>query len=72
MKLLVEESEFIYCDVHDIVRYLRKQNPAVAARFVHSFQSTVDLLKRVAGDWQTTFRLGCINLQGEIEQIERE
>jgi len=44
MKLLVEESEFIYSDVQDIVRYLRRRNPAAAVRFVEAFKSTVDLL----------------------------
>ena len=44
MKLLVEESEFIYCDVHDILRYLRRRNPGAAVRFLEAFKSTVDLL----------------------------
>jgi len=44
MKLPVEESDFIFCDVHDIVRYLRRRNHAVASRFVEAFKSTVDLL----------------------------
>ena len=44
MKLPVEESEFIFCDVQDIVRYLRRRNPAAAVRFVESFKSAVDLL----------------------------
>ena len=46
MKLHVEESEFIYCDILDIVRYLRTQNPAAAHRFIEAFHSTVDILAR--------------------------
>ena len=44
MKLPVEESEFIYCDVQDAVRYLRQRNPAAAVRFVGVFKSTIELL----------------------------
>ena len=44
MKLPVEESEFIPCDVLEIVRYLRQRNPVAAVRFVGAFKSTVDLL----------------------------
>ena len=44
MKLPVEESDFINCDVLDIVRYLRQRNPDAAARFVEAFRSAVDLL----------------------------
>jgi len=44
MKLPAEESDFIFCDVQDIVRYLRRRNPAAAVRFVESFKSAVDLL----------------------------
>jgi hypothetical protein len=40
MKLLVEESDFIFCDVQDILRYLRQHNPATALRFVQAFKST--------------------------------
>jgi plasmid stabilization system protein ParE len=47
MKLLVEESEFIYCDVQDILRYLRRRNPVAAVRFLEAFKSTVDLLSRM-------------------------
>ena len=44
MKLPVEESDFIFCDVQDIVRYLRRRNPAAAVRFVEAFKSTVELI----------------------------
>jgi len=44
MKLPAEESDFIFCDVQDIVRYLRRRNPAAALRFIEAFKSTVDLL----------------------------
>ncbi len=44
MNLPVEESDFIPCDVLDILRYLRRRNPDSAARFVEAFKSTVDLL----------------------------
>jgi toxin ParE1/3/4 len=47
MKLPVEESELIPCDVLDIVRYLRQRNPVAAFRFVEAFKSTVDLLSRM-------------------------
>ena len=44
MKLPVEESEFIFCDVRDILRYLRRRDPIAAIRFKEDFQSTVQLL----------------------------
>jgi toxin ParE1/3/4 len=44
MKLPVEESDFIPCDVLDIVRYMRRHNPTAAARFVDAFKSTVALM----------------------------
>ena len=44
MKLPVEESEFIPCDLLDIVRHLRRYNPVAAVRFVEAFKSSVDLL----------------------------
>lgn len=47
MKLPVEESEFIPCDILDIVRYLRQRNPAAAIRFVAAFKFTVDLLSEM-------------------------
>lgn len=49
MKLPVEESEFIPCDILDIVRHIRPNNPAAAARFIEAFKSTVDLLARMPG-----------------------
>ena len=49
MKLLVEESDFIYCDVQDILRYLRRRNPAAALRFVQAFKSTVAQLAEMPG-----------------------
>ena len=33
MKLPVEESEFLPCDILDIVRRIRADNPAAASRF---------------------------------------
>jgi toxin ParE1/3/4 len=47
MKLPVEESEFILCDMLDIVRRIRPHNPAAAVRFVEAFKSSVDLLSRM-------------------------
>jgi toxin ParE1/3/4 len=44
MSLPAEESEFIPCDVEDIVRRLRRRDPGVADRFVEEFKSTVELL----------------------------
>jgi toxin ParE1/3/4 len=44
MKLPVEESEFIPCDLLDIVRHIRPHNPSAAARFIQAFKSSVDLL----------------------------
>ncbi len=47
MKLPVEESDFIRCDILDIVRWIRGDNPAVANHFVEAFKSTVELLSRM-------------------------
>lgn len=47
MKLPVEQSEFIPCDILDIVRRIRPHNPAAAARFVETFKSSVELLARM-------------------------
>jgi plasmid stabilization system protein ParE len=44
MKLVVEESDFIPCDLLDIVRFLRRRNPQAAARFVQAFTGSVELL----------------------------
>jgi len=44
MKLPVEESEFIPCDILDIVRHIRRHNPSAAARFLEAFKSSVNLL----------------------------
>ena len=44
MKLRVEESEFIRCDILDIVRHIRRHNPSAAARFIAAFKSSADLL----------------------------
>jgi plasmid stabilization system protein ParE len=49
MKLPVEESEFVFCDVQDIVRYLRQRSPAAANRFVIEFRATVDFLAAMPG-----------------------
>lgn len=47
MRLPVEESEFIPCDILDIVRWIRTDNPAAATRFVEAFKSSVELLSRM-------------------------
>ena len=47
MKLPVEESEFIPCDILDIVCRIRPHNPTAAARFVEAFKSSVELLARM-------------------------
>jgi toxin ParE1/3/4 len=44
MKLAVEESEFVHCDLLDIRRYLMRRNPQAAASFIQSFIATVELL----------------------------
>ncbi len=44
MKLPVEESEFVFSDVQDLVRYLRQRNPSAAERFVIEFKATVGFL----------------------------
>ena len=49
MQLPVEESEFIACDILDIVRRLRPHNPAAAVRFVEAFKASVELLVRMPG-----------------------
>jgi plasmid stabilization system protein ParE len=49
MKVPVEESDFIYCDVQDIVRVLRRTSSSVAERFVLEFRSTVALLSSMSG-----------------------
>ncbi len=49
MKLPVEESEFIPCDILDIVRRIRPHNPAAAVRFVETFKTSVDSLARMPG-----------------------
>jgi toxin ParE1/3/4 len=49
MKVPVEESEFVYCDVQDIVRYLRPRSPSAANRFVVEFKATVDFLATMPG-----------------------
>lgn len=49
MQLPVEESEFIACDILDVVRRLRPQNPVAAVRFVEAFKSSVELLARMPG-----------------------
>ena len=61
MKLLVEESEFIYCDVHDILRYLRRRNPGAAVRFLEAFKSTVDLLSGMPHRAECGRTLACRN-----------
>jgi toxin ParE1/3/4 len=47
MKLPVEESEYIVCDVLDIVRYLRQRSPVAAVRFIEAFRCTVEALAKM-------------------------
>ncbi len=47
MKLPVEESDFLPCDILDIVRFLRPRNPGAAVRFVEAFKTSVDVLARM-------------------------
>ncbi len=49
MKLPVEESEFIPCDILDIVRRIRPHNPPAALHFVEAFKASVDSLARMPG-----------------------
>ena len=49
VKLIVEESEFIYCDMQDVLRYLRRRDPATALRFVQAFKATVAQLATMPG-----------------------
>ena len=58
MKLPVEESEFIPCDILDIVRRIRPHNPVVAVRFVEAFKASVDLLARMPGLGRVRLDLG--------------
>ena len=58
MKLPVEESDFIFCDVQDIVRYLRRRTPAAAVRFVEAFKSTVELICEMPNLGRTRADLG--------------
>lgn len=60
MSLPVEESEFIPCDILDIVRRIRPHNPSAAARFVESFKSSVDLLGRMPGLGRVRADLGAL------------
>jgi toxin ParE1/3/4 len=58
MKLPVEESDFVFCDVQDIVRYLRKRRPSAADRFVPAFQATVDQIGEMPQIGRTRADLG--------------
>lgn len=58
MKLAIEESEFIPCDILDIVRRIRPHNPDTAVRFVEAFKSSVDLLARMPEIGRTRPDLG--------------
>ena len=46
MQRPVEESEFVPCDLLDIVRRIRPHNPTAAVRFVEAFKSSVELLSQ--------------------------
>jgi toxin ParE1/3/4 len=58
MKLPVEESEFIPCDILDILRRIRPHNPSAGARFIDSFKSSVELLARMPQLGRTRVDLG--------------
>jgi toxin ParE1/3/4 len=58
MSLPVEESEFIKCDLIDILRYIRSGNPPAGIRFVEAFRRTVDLLARMPHLGRTRSDLG--------------
>lgn len=47
MHLRVEESEFVPCDLLDIVRWIHSHNPAAAVRFIEGFKTSVELLARM-------------------------
>jgi hypothetical protein len=47
MSLPVEESEHIFCDVQDIVFYLRQNNPSSVNDFIDAFKSTVQLFATI-------------------------
>ena len=49
MSLRVEESDFIFCDVQAVTRYLHRHNPAAGDRFVRAFQATAAQLARMPG-----------------------
>lgn len=44
MRLIVEQSEFIPCDLQDAVRVLKGNEPLVARRFIENFCITVEQL----------------------------
>jgi plasmid stabilization system protein ParE len=53
MKIRVEESEFIPCDVLDIIRWLRASDPRFEATFLTAFTSSVDILAMHPGIGRT-------------------
>src|ERR1043166_7101704 len=44
MSLLVDESDFIFCDIQEVARYVRSRNPDVAIWFVLAVKNTVEML----------------------------
>ncbi len=63
MILPVEESEFIPCDLFDIVRRLRPRNPAAAARFIDAFKSSVELLSQMPEIGRARPDLGALEIR---------
>src|SRR3974377_2283985 len=58
MKLPVEESDLIFCDVQAIVRYLKPRNPGTALRFIQAFKTTVERLSEMPYLGRTRSDLG--------------
>jgi plasmid stabilization system protein ParE len=58
MSFRVEDSDFVYCDLEDIVRSIRKHNPNAAAQFIRSFNESVDQLSESPHIGRTRSDLG--------------
>lgn len=46
MSLPIEESDYLFCDLQEIVRYIRRHNPEAAIRFVLAVRATAETLSR--------------------------
>jgi len=44
-----EESEFVYCDLQDVARFIKRQNAVAAQAFLESAYDTFDFLARNPG-----------------------